>query len=212
MQPQENPARVLLGLHCDSTEGFILKNLFCLEWSNHLFCLYLYPYKQGAIELKFLNSGHLTYTDTRNINSTLVWESKKKYVKIRNVQQHKWNYENNEYDRRRYTYIDSSSMCRFQISPCSYLAAIPTSRVSNLNKQYLHTLWTNTADIRDTQVLSRYLRVTRSSIRIECKGKLLSNANLQLDTWRPKDFLADDFVRLRPRGLQGLWLVKITQG
>ena len=31
MQPQENPARVLLGLHGDSTEGFCLKNLYCLE-------------------------------------------------------------------------------------------------------------------------------------------------------------------------------------
>ena len=31
MQFQENPARVLLGLHGDSTEGFLLKNLYCLE-------------------------------------------------------------------------------------------------------------------------------------------------------------------------------------
>ena len=31
MQPQENPARVLLGLHGDSTEGFLLKNQYCLE-------------------------------------------------------------------------------------------------------------------------------------------------------------------------------------
>ena len=31
MQPQENPARVLLGLHGKSTEGFLLKNLYCLE-------------------------------------------------------------------------------------------------------------------------------------------------------------------------------------
>ena len=31
MQPQENPARVLLGLHGDITEGFLLKNLYCLE-------------------------------------------------------------------------------------------------------------------------------------------------------------------------------------
>ena len=31
MQPQENPARVLLGLHGNSTEGFFLKNLYCLE-------------------------------------------------------------------------------------------------------------------------------------------------------------------------------------
>ena len=27
MQPQENPCRVLLGLHGDSTEGFLVKNL-----------------------------------------------------------------------------------------------------------------------------------------------------------------------------------------
>ena len=31
MQPQENPRRVLLGLHGNSTEGFLLKNLYCLE-------------------------------------------------------------------------------------------------------------------------------------------------------------------------------------
>ena len=31
MQPQENPARVLLGLHGNNTEGFLLKNLYCLE-------------------------------------------------------------------------------------------------------------------------------------------------------------------------------------
>ena len=31
MQPQENPCRVLLGLHGNSTERFILKNLYCLE-------------------------------------------------------------------------------------------------------------------------------------------------------------------------------------
>ena len=31
MQPQENPARVLLGLHVNSIEGFLLRNLFCLE-------------------------------------------------------------------------------------------------------------------------------------------------------------------------------------
>ena len=29
MQPQENPARYLLGLHDSSTEGFFLKNLIC---------------------------------------------------------------------------------------------------------------------------------------------------------------------------------------
>ena len=28
MQPQENPARVLLGLHGNSTEGLLLKNLY----------------------------------------------------------------------------------------------------------------------------------------------------------------------------------------
>ena len=31
MQPQENPARVLQGLHGNSTEGFLQKNLCCLE-------------------------------------------------------------------------------------------------------------------------------------------------------------------------------------
>ena len=31
MQPQDNPCKVLLGLHGDSTEGFLLKNLYCLE-------------------------------------------------------------------------------------------------------------------------------------------------------------------------------------
>ena len=31
MQPQENPARVFLGLHGSSTEGLFLKNLYCLE-------------------------------------------------------------------------------------------------------------------------------------------------------------------------------------
>ena len=32
MQPQENPCRVLLGLHGDCTEGFFLTNLYRLEW------------------------------------------------------------------------------------------------------------------------------------------------------------------------------------
>ena len=36
MQPRENPAKVLLGLHGDSTEGFLLKNLYCLEWKIRL--------------------------------------------------------------------------------------------------------------------------------------------------------------------------------
>ena len=31
MQPQENPCRVLLGLHGNSTERFLIKNLICLE-------------------------------------------------------------------------------------------------------------------------------------------------------------------------------------
>ena len=31
MQPQENPARVLQGLHGESSEVFLLKNLYCLE-------------------------------------------------------------------------------------------------------------------------------------------------------------------------------------
>ena len=31
MQPRDNPARVLLGLHGDSTQGFFLNNLYCLE-------------------------------------------------------------------------------------------------------------------------------------------------------------------------------------
>ena len=34
MQLQENPARVLLRLHGNSTEGFLLKNLYCLECSG----------------------------------------------------------------------------------------------------------------------------------------------------------------------------------
>ena len=41
MQPQENPARVLLGLHCNSTEGFYLKNLYCLECNiYHYLCVF----------------------------------------------------------------------------------------------------------------------------------------------------------------------------
>ena len=31
MPPQENPCRVLLGLHGNSNEGFFLKKLHCLE-------------------------------------------------------------------------------------------------------------------------------------------------------------------------------------
>ena len=34
MQPQENPCRVLLGLHGDCIEGFFLKNLYCLQCSS----------------------------------------------------------------------------------------------------------------------------------------------------------------------------------
>ena len=34
MQLQENPARVLLGLHGNSTEGFLLKNLYYLEFKQ----------------------------------------------------------------------------------------------------------------------------------------------------------------------------------
>ena len=32
MQPQENPTRFLMCLHGNSTEGFLLKNLYCLEY------------------------------------------------------------------------------------------------------------------------------------------------------------------------------------
>ena len=32
MQPQEDPTRVLQGLHGNSTQGFLLKNLYCLEY------------------------------------------------------------------------------------------------------------------------------------------------------------------------------------
>ena len=49
IQPQENPARVLLGLHGNSTQGFFLKNLYCLEctvWS--VFCILgSMPHKGG---------------------------------------------------------------------------------------------------------------------------------------------------------------------
>ena len=34
MQPQENPARVLQGLHGNSTQGFFLEDLYCLECSD----------------------------------------------------------------------------------------------------------------------------------------------------------------------------------
>ena len=39
MQPQENPARVLLGLHGNSTEGFLLKNLYWLLRALPLLCI-----------------------------------------------------------------------------------------------------------------------------------------------------------------------------
>ena len=38
MQPQENPCRVILGLHGDCTEGFFLKNLYCLDCILEFFC------------------------------------------------------------------------------------------------------------------------------------------------------------------------------
>ena len=34
MQLQENPAKVLQGLYGNSTEGLLLKNLYCLEFIN----------------------------------------------------------------------------------------------------------------------------------------------------------------------------------
>ena len=52
MQPQEKPARVLLGLHGDSTEGFLLKNQYCLECRTLMsttvdnLCFYLHLYNQ----------------------------------------------------------------------------------------------------------------------------------------------------------------------
>ena len=42
MQPQEHPARVLLGLYGDCTEGFFLKNLYCLECILVVLSLNLY--------------------------------------------------------------------------------------------------------------------------------------------------------------------------
>ena len=42
MQPQENPARVLLGLHGDCTEGFLLKNLCCLECTYVFVCAHVF--------------------------------------------------------------------------------------------------------------------------------------------------------------------------
>ena len=41
MQPQESLCRVLLGLHGNSTEAFLLKNLYCLE------CIHTFPYVKG---------------------------------------------------------------------------------------------------------------------------------------------------------------------
>ena len=40
MQPQENPCRVFLGLQGNSTEGFFLKKLYCLQ--------YVYPSSRGG--------------------------------------------------------------------------------------------------------------------------------------------------------------------
>ena len=45
MQPRENPARVLLGLHGDCTEGFLLNNLHCLECTGHTEILHHSPSK-----------------------------------------------------------------------------------------------------------------------------------------------------------------------
>ena len=52
MQPQENPARVLLGFHGDSTEGFLLKNLYCLECTLHVT-------GRGIIEYMLGLTGHI---------------------------------------------------------------------------------------------------------------------------------------------------------
>ena len=38
MQPQENPARVLMVLHGKSTKGFLLKNQYCLECRRETRC------------------------------------------------------------------------------------------------------------------------------------------------------------------------------
>ena len=43
MQPQENPAWVLKGLHDDITEGLVLNNLYCLECRPYTI---LYTYKR----------------------------------------------------------------------------------------------------------------------------------------------------------------------
>ena len=55
MQPQENPARVLLGLHGDCIEGFLLKNLYCLECTVLIRQILMYkdgPYTERSKQFK----------------------------------------------------------------------------------------------------------------------------------------------------------------
>ena len=52
MQPQENPCRVLLGLHGDCTEGLFLKNLYCLECTANTNNVTLSKVNPRAVKVK----------------------------------------------------------------------------------------------------------------------------------------------------------------
>ena len=83
MQPQENPCRVLLGLHGNSTERFFLKNLYCLECSSvltqsvaHILCYMIIIFMIAMLRLVRTNdlSRYITNISqqTQNVAATLV--------------------------------------------------------------------------------------------------------------------------------------------
>ena len=64
MQPQKNPARILLGLHGDRTEGLLLKNLYCLECSETQVCEnlnYLIQRFKGGYIIIISHNEHIFY-------------------------------------------------------------------------------------------------------------------------------------------------------
>ena len=62
MQPQEDPASVLLGLHGDCTIGFLLKNLYCLEYMISV--LQLFSIRRLNLSAKCLMAGVIGQTQS----------------------------------------------------------------------------------------------------------------------------------------------------
>ena len=64
MQSKEKPARVIQGSHGDSTEGFLLNNLYCSECTQKVYYIWLKLFIAGVdlMTIGLFNQVIVTYT------------------------------------------------------------------------------------------------------------------------------------------------------